>query len=314
MITAPATAPTATRKPLLSTVKRGRVSAPICILLYAADGVGKTTFAANAPEPIFLCAESGTNQFDVARLPEPESWTDVLSMVDQLIDEPHDFKTLAVDSLSWLEPIVHAHVCKKARKESMSAFDFGKGFVAAYEEFRFLVAKLEQLRRKRAMNIVLLSHAHTANIKNPAGADYGIITPKLHERVDGLFREWVEAVLYAEFHTFEVSGDAKRAKVISDGARVMHTEHRGAFRAKNRYNLPLTLPLDWSAFADAVAAGAPADPAKLTERIEGLLVNADEAVTARVRAAVVKAAGNGAQLARIADHLAATISIKEQGQ
>jgi hypothetical protein len=300
-----------TQKPaLLSVVKRGRIEAPIRGLLYAADGVGKTTFAANAPEPIFLCAESGTAQLDVARLPEPEAWPEVLTLVEQLITEEHDFKTFVVDSLSWLEPMLHQYICQRGKKKSMAEFDFGKGHVAAFEEWRVFVSKVERLWKTRGMNVILLAHVHTANIKNPAGTDYGIICPKLHQAAEGLFREWVDAVLYAEFQTFEIGGDAKRAKVISDGARIMHTQHRGAFRAKNRYNLPETLPLDWQAFAEAVKRQAPADPTKLTARIESLLANADEALTARVRAAVAKAQGDAAQLARIHDHLSATVNIQ----
>lgn len=303
----------ATQKPaLLSVIKRGKMSAPIRCVLYAADGVGKTTFASNAPDPIFLCAESGTAQLDVARLPEPEAWPEVLSLIDQLITEQHDFKTFVVDSLSWLEPLLHQYICQRAKKKSMSDFDFGKGHVAAFEEWRVFVSKIERLWKTRGMNVILLAHAHTANIKNPAGADYGIICPKLQERAEGLFREWVDAVLYAEFQTFEIGGDSKRAKVVSDGARVMHTQHRGAFRAKNRYDLPETLPLDWHAFADAVKRQAPAEPARLKARIESLLASADEALTARVRAAVDKAQGDAAQLARIADHLAATVNIQKE--
>lgn len=307
-------APELTRKPaLLSVIKRGKIVAPIRAILYAADGVGKTTFASNAPSPIFLCAESGTAQLDVARLPEPESWADVLALVDQLITEEHDFKTFVVDSLSWLEPLLHQHVCQRGKKRSMSEFEFGKGHVAAFEEWRVLVSKVERLWRQRGMNVVLLAHAHTANIKNPAGTDYGIICPKLHQAAEGLFREWVDAVLYAEFQTFEIGGDSKRAKVISDGARVMHTQHRGAFRAKNRYDLPEVLPLDWQAFADAVAAQQPASPQALRTRIGKLLEQTTDAdLKAKVTTAVAAAGDDAAKLAKYADHLAAKINIAKE--
>ncbi|WP_210255099.1 hypothetical protein [Ochrobactrum sp. MC-1LL] len=39
-------------------------------------------------------------------------------------------------------------------------------------------------------------------------------------------------------------------------ARVMHTEERPAFLAKNRYGLPETLPLDWSEFLAAMPQSA----------------------------------------------------------
>lgn len=307
---APVNAPSP-RPSLRSVIKRGKIAAPIRCALYGADGIGKTSFAASAPDPVFLCAESGTAQHDVARLPEPESWMDVLSLVDQLVNEEHDYKTFVVDGLTWLEPVVHQHVCQRAKKKNLAEFDFGRGYSAALDEWRVFVSKLEQLWRKRNMNIVLLAHAHTANVKNPAGTDYGIICPKLHQAAEGLFREWVDAVLYAEFQTFEIGGDSKRAKVISDGARVMHTQHRGAFRAKNRYDLPETLPLDWHAFADAVAAHQPADPARLRARITALLEQTTDAdLHAKVSAAVEAAGDDASKLAKYADHLTAKLSIQ----
>ena len=39
---------------------------------------------------------------------------------------------------------------------------------------------------------------------------------------------------------------------LGKGERVIHTAERPAFLAKNRYDLPETLPLDWQAFAAAM--------------------------------------------------------------
>ena len=45
---------------------------------------GKSTLAAAAPSPIFLCAEDGISHLDAQRFPTPESWQDVLDAVAQL--------------------------------------------------------------------------------------------------------------------------------------------------------------------------------------------------------------------------------------
>ena len=68
-----------TRQNALSHVRRGRISAPLRVLCYGAEGVGKSTFAAGAPKPLWLGAEGGTGHLDVDRLPEPKAWADVLS-------------------------------------------------------------------------------------------------------------------------------------------------------------------------------------------------------------------------------------------
>ncbi len=60
------------KKMCIESVRTGRIEKPIRVLMYGTDGVGKTTFAADAPGPVFLAAEDGTAQLDVARFPEPE--------------------------------------------------------------------------------------------------------------------------------------------------------------------------------------------------------------------------------------------------
>jgi hypothetical protein len=51
------------------------------------------------------------------------------------------------------------------------------------------------------------------------------------------------------------------------GSRLIHTQRRAAWDAKNRYDLPETLPLDWEVFAEAVAAHRPGNPANYRARI-----------------------------------------------
>ena len=99
----------------LSAVTRGRVAAPLRVLCYGVEGVGKSTLGASAPAPIFLGAEDGSALLDVARFPQPRAWTDVLEAVRVLIHEEHDYRTLVIDSLDWIEPLVWAAVCAEMK-------------------------------------------------------------------------------------------------------------------------------------------------------------------------------------------------------
>ena len=300
------------KPPLMSIVKKTRTAAPVRVCMYGVPGIGKSTFAAAAPSPVFLAAESGLTGIDAQAL-EPTSWAHALELMERVATEPHGFKTFVIDTASWLEQeFVHKATCEKHKKKSMSDFEFGKGPFYALDEWKPMRQHLETMWSKRGMNIIVLAHAHTAKIKNPAGADYGIITMKLDVPIDAYLREWADAVLYCEYQTFEVGGDSKRAKVISDGARLVHTQHRGAFNAKNRYNLPELIPLEWSAFEEAVAANRPAEPDVTKARILTMLEGVDEMLKTKVMAAVEKNSSDAVMLARIANHLAAQIGIKEK--
>lgn len=298
----------------LSSVTRGRVERPMRVLLYGTEGVGKTTFAANAPSPIFLASEDGTSELDVARFPTPETWKDVHDAIAELASSQHPYQTLVLDTLDWLEPLCWQHVVDEARNpriRSIEDFGFGKGHFAALDVWRVLLAALERLRVARGMHVILLAHTWIKSFKNPEGDDYDRYEMKLNTKAAGALKEWSDAVLFARYETFTHKDErTKRVRGVSSGARVIHSQHVAAWDAKNRYDLPETLPLDWHAFADAVASRKPVEASVSHERIETLLAHADEGLRVVVRETVTKAGDDAAQLARIADRLAAKINLQ----
>jgi hypothetical protein len=300
----------------LASVVKGKLQKPIRVLIYGIEGVGKSSFAAGAPEPIFIGAEDGTSELDIARFPEPRGWLEALEAIAELTTGEHDYQTLAIDTLDWLEPMCWAHVCATKRDKfgkpfaDIEALGYGKGYTAALDEWRQLLSALERLRNQRGMNIVCIAHSWIKSFKNPVGDDYDRYEMKLHAKAAGIVREWSDAVLFAthETYTHESNG---RSKGISTGARVLHTQRTAAWDAKNRHDLPEALPLDWSAFAEAVAAHRPADPAALKAQIADLLKQADADVNTRVTQALARVGDNAAELARIANKLAAMVGIQE---
>lgn len=251
--------PAPTGRMTLSAVRRGKITDhPKRVLLYGPEGIGKSTFANGAPSPIFLCPEDGTAELDVARLPEPQSWSDVIDAVRLLGREQHEFRTLVIDTLDWIEPLCWRHVCAVGKKESIEDFGYGKGYLAALEEWRGLIVEIDKLRASRGMHIVMLGHSKVATFKNPEGDDYDRYSLKMHEKAGGLLKEWVDAVLFANYETFvDKASDRARGKGLSSGARVIHTERRAAWDAKNRYGMPEQIPLSWDEFAQSAGLVAP---------------------------------------------------------
>lgn len=299
----------------LAKVVKGRLQKPLRVLVYGIEGVGKSTFAASAPDAIFLGAEDGTAELDVARFPQPQSWLEALDAINELTVAEHDYKTLVIDTLDWLEPLCWTHTCtvKKDKKtgkryDHIEDFGYGKGYKAALEFWRVLVHRIERLRDKRQMNLVMLAHSWIKSFKNPAGEDFDRYEMKVHSSASGLLREWSDDVLFAthKLYTHEQDG---RAKGIMSDDRVVYTERTAAWDAKNRHDLPKELPLDWDAYRDAVQAHRPADPETLKARIEKLLgETSDDALIERVKLATVRAGSDAAELARIKNKLSATLS------
>ena len=288
----------------LARVQKGRQEQPIRLICMGLEGVGKSTFAAGAPDPIFLTTEAGTAHLDIARLPQPQSWSDVLSSVDALRTEKHDYKTLVIDSVTGLEPILFAKVCADNGWKDIEAAGYGKGYVAALDQWRQLLRELEQIWTVRRMNIVIVAHTMVKAFRNPDGEDFERYQMALNDKAAGLLRQWADAVIFARHEAFtKVDSKTKRAKGYSTGARVMHTNWSAAFDAKNRYGLPDELPLSWQDFAAAIQSAD--DRAKdLVEQIGKLAADLDDPKIAKFSAEYVdKNRSNADKLAELVNRL-----------
>ena len=309
---APAGPPKPSRMTLGSVIK-GPIAAPIRVVLYGPHGIGKSTFASNASKPIFLCAEDGTNELDVARL-KPQTWEEIFEAVAMLGSEEHDYKTLVIDTLDWAEQLCWQSVYTRERKTSIEGLPYGRGFSIAHEEFRRLAAALDRLREQKGMAVVLLAHSWIKSFRNPEGEDYDRYEMKLHKLAGSALAEWADVLLFANYETYTRENDRKRTTGVSTGARYAFTERTAAYDAKNRFSLPAQLPLHWEDFAQAVADGRPATVDSLRHKIAELLTHADDELAELVTQTVTKAGDDAAQLAKIASRLEARIHLQQQGQ
>jgi hypothetical protein len=261
----------------LASVTRGKSERPFRILLYSPEGCGKTTFAASAPDPIFIGTEDGSSYVDVARFQRPKTWEDIAESVGALEREDHKYKTLVIDTLDWAEPLCWAKVIADApnakdgkKPESIEEVGggYGKGFQAALDIWRQLVSGLERLQANKQMHVILLAHSILKTYRNPEGEDFDRYTMKFNEKASGLFREWCDELLFANFETFATKDKNKRIRGVSSGTRLIYTTRRAAFDAKTRRSLPESLPLDWGEFEKAAKAHQSNDPSKFTEAIK----------------------------------------------
>lgn len=301
----------------LGAVVKGRQSAPMRVMLFGQEGVGKSTFGAGAPKPIFLGAEDGTAQLDVERFPTPESWSEVREAVRALTNEGHAYRTLVVDTADAIEPLVWTHIIRRDSSpnrplSNVEDYGFGKGYVVALDEWRAFLADLERLRAAKGMHVVLLAHSWIKLFKNPEGDDFERYELKLHAKAGGLLKEWCDAVLFARHETYAKKDErTKRVRGVSTGARLVYTERTAAYDAKNRYGLPSELPLSWEDFEAAVVAGKPADTEATRAEVERKAKELGGETEKRVLEALAKAGTNPQALAVINSRVNALLGAKE---
>lgn len=301
---------------MLSQVTTGKIKRPPLVLVYGVDGVGKTSFAAEAPKPIFLGPEAGTDNLDVARFPVPESWDDIIKCLKELRDDPHAFKSLAIDSLDWLEPIIWAKICKDENAKSIerACGGYGKGYGEAEKYWTELRSLISEVRNKRGMAIILIAHSQTVTNYNPVlQVELKKYELKLHKIASAKFREWVDAVLFANFDSFAKKVDDE-VKIFGTDRRYLYSTRTEAFEAKNRYGInPLKkVELGWTDFENAVRAANPEDPTALKAKIEALkALVTDLTKLPVIDDSVTKAGNDPVKLARIAERLEVITAPKE---
>ena len=244
---------------LISSITKGREAQPPRIMIYGSEGVGKSTFAALAPNPVFVQTEDGLSEIDCSKFPLAKSFDDVVLQLQAVRDEQHDYGTVVIDSLDWLERLVWDRVCADYGVKSIEKADggYGKGYIHALTYWRQIVSLLNDIRARKGMAVILIAHAAVERFEDPEHAAYDRYTPRLHKKACSLVCEWVDAVLFASRRMRVDSTTGKAAPVGADGGeRILRTNGSPACIAKNRFGLPTELPLSWSAFVEALKRGA----------------------------------------------------------
>ncbi len=292
---------------LLERATKGKIKKPHLVLIYGVDSVGKSTFGAQAPSPIFLGSEEGTNNLDVTRFPYVGTWAEVNAAISELTNDKHNHKSLVIDSLDWLEPILHRTICERhnAKSIELAAGGYGKGYVEALGEWQQFISSLSKLRDTRGMNIILIAHSEVIKFNDPQmQSEYDRYQLKLYKKAAALFREYVDSVLFANFEIF-TKKDSGKTRAFGDGARVLYTERRPGFDAKNRFGLPYQMPLSWEDYDKATQNSKPDDPKYLKECIATMLEGVKDAALKEVVMKTVEDAKNdGKQLEAIKNRLA----------
>lgn len=238
---------------LASIQKSTGIKAPR-VLIYGSHGLGKTTFGAGAPSPIFILTEDGLGSIKSEHFPLATAFQDVLDAISSLYSEEHKFQTVVLDSLDWLDNLIWLDINAKHDQKDLA---YGKGAMIAAEYWRNVLEGLNALRDSKNMAVILIAHSEIKRFDSPEVEPYDRYQPKLQARSSALVQEWCDAVLFANFKTIVKKDDVGFNKTVSrgitTGERLIYTTEKPAYLAKNRFGLPESIPLEWSAFAEAIA-------------------------------------------------------------
>ena len=271
-------------------ITKGKQARAQRVVLYGVESVGKSTFAAQFPKPLFLDIEQGTSHLDVDRC-DINSWK---QLTDSLAEaKATDYQTIVIDSADWAERLCVEDLLATSKKTSIEDFGFGKGWVMVAERMSRMLASVDTLI-DAGKNVVLIAHSKIVRFEAPdALAAYDRYELKLSKQSSPLLKEFADELWFLRFKTKVSTTDTGRGKGIGGKERILLTTHSAAYDAKTRSGLAEELPLEWASvshlFPVAKAAPAPTPaPTPITVvKIEDWTIEVakhGDAVTAFLRA------------------------------
>lgn len=233
----------------------GKIIKPQKVVIYGPEGIGKSTFAAQFPKPLFIDTEGSTSHLEVDRLPRPTSWQMLKQYIKDLKGDTMGYHTLVIDTADWAERLCEEAVCQSNGKVGIEDFGYGKGYTYVKEEFGRLLDSLSDLI-DAGMNVVLTAHSIIRKFELPeeTGA-YDRYELKLGQKAGNqcaaLAKEWADMVLFVNYKEIVITTKDNKKKV-SGGKRVMYTAHNPCWDAKNRHGLAEELPFDYQGIAHCI--------------------------------------------------------------
>jgi hypothetical protein len=229
-------------------ITKGKIQTAKKVIIYGPEGIGKSTLAAQFPNPVFIDTEGSTKELDVARYPVPTYWSMIIEEAEDLLEE-RNFSTLVIDTADWAEKLCIAETCSRLNVKGIEDVGYGKGYVYLYDDFQRVLTVCDKLVAN-GINVVFTAHAMMRKFEQPdeMGA-YDRWEMKLTKKVAPLLKEWADVVLFCNYKTNVITDQNTKSKKATGGTRMMYSTHHPCWDAKNRYNLPDQMPMSFEPLA-----------------------------------------------------------------
>jgi hypothetical protein len=227
-------------------ITKGKQTRPQRVVIYGVESVGKTTFAAQFPAPLYLDIEGGTAHLDTDRV-EINSWAELNTALKEVAST--DYQTVVIDSADWAERLCVEDLLASTKKTSIEDFGYGKGWVQVAERMSRMLTALDSLIAN-GKHVVLLAHSKVQRVEPPdLMTAYDRYELKMSKQSSPLVKEWADELWFFRFKTKVVESENGKAKGTGGKQRIILTTHSAAYDAKTRSGLAEELPMEWDSVA-----------------------------------------------------------------
>jgi hypothetical protein len=240
-------------KPTIDTITKKPAAKPSRILLHAPPKWGKTSFAAQAPDVVFIKtrAEDGLDTLirnkqieETANFPNcVDTWNDLLFALNELYLQKHDHRWVAIDTINGAATLCIEHVQQYKFQDDPEKFDaYGRGMKPNFtpKEFGAFIRLLDAIRNERKMGVILLAHSQVKTFTEPGHPPYDRWEPVLAKEIAAIVDRWVDMILFGDFETYTTKERKTDAKARADGGshRIIRAGKTAIHEAGNRCGLP----------------------------------------------------------------------------
>jgi len=233
----------------IETIQKGKRERPRKVLIYGPPKIGKSTLTGATKNALMIPTENRVDHIECDKTQIPKTLEDVFEVIQFLATEKkHKYKRLIVDTIDWLEPLIHDYVCRKNGFKSITddhsketAFQKGLKYHAV-EGWKELLSAFDYLR-DNDVAVVLVAHSAVIKVDPPEGDSYDKSVMKIDKYSLAVVEEWADVIGYYNREIFvkntkQKLDSGKGGKAISSNRRLLHLSGESpAFISGNSFGL-----------------------------------------------------------------------------
>ncbi len=221
------------------------------ITLFGKPGVGKSTLAAQFPNPLFVLTEE-TGLKDAPALDVSTSFREVWSNIKELSElKQFPFETIVVDSITKLDALIIKHILDeepiqkggKAATLNSACGGYGGGVLRAESLHRAFKGLMDRFQDK-GITVIYISHVCITKIKSPDNEDYDVFNITMnHDKSRSVYIDDVDMVGFCRLKAFMTETESGRHLMKSTNDRIIVTGSSEVNVSKNRFAMPTEIPM-----------------------------------------------------------------------
>lgn len=170
------------------------------------EKVGKSTFGAKLPRPLFCNFEVGTNYLPVKPI-NIDRWSTFKQVLRQLEKpEAHDYyDTVVIDTVSEAYSACEKFICAQNSVQRIGDIPYGRGYADTKREFEDALRKITML----GFGLCCICHSEKKNLPGPNDTVIESMQPAMPSRAADVVNRMVDIIAYID-QKFDEDGNSIR--------------------------------------------------------------------------------------------------------